>query len=159
MLYATCARHSCVCFCWKEPVMRRKHTVLSAPLFWKRFNKGVKILFNDYFKKLSQSFLNLRKTVIINKTGDGIGNGFLSEWCMSWRFGFDVSERPLSRLLLVLLWTGWLTVTSHPLYRVDAQDVKALSHDGGCGLTKQHPPHIDFDHLTWGEKDRKNITT
>lgn len=40
-------------------------------------------------------------------------------------------------------------VTSHPPYRVDAQDVKTLSHDGGCGLTEQHPPHVDFHHLTW----------
>lgn len=40
------------------------------------------------------------------------------------------------------------TMTSHPVDRVDAQDFKAFGHDGGGGFTEEHPPHVDFDHLT-----------
>lgn len=94
-------------------------------------------------------------------------------------FGFDVSERD-SRFLsllfidmlslhLLLVWTlvnldaqgrknkaeaGWITVTSHLADGVDAQDVKALGHDGGRGFAEQHPPHVDLYHLTWRERRR-----
>lgn len=44
-------------------------------------------------------------------------------------------------------------VTSHPLHRVEAQDVEALSHDGGSGVTEQHPPHVDLHHLTWNNQN------
>lgn len=53
---------------------------------------------------------------------------------------------------------GWVAVTSHPvtshpLDGVDAEDVEAFGHDGCCGFTEQHPPHVDLHHLTWGEKN------
>lgn len=48
---------------------------------------------------------------------------------------------------------GSLPVTSHPFHRVEAQDVEALSHDGGSGITEQHPPHVDLHHLAWKKQN------
>lgn len=57
---------------------------------------------------------------------------------------------------------GWSAVTSrlvtlHPVDGVDAQDVKAFGHDGGCGFTEEHPPHVDLNHLTWRERHTESI--
>lgn len=42
---------------------------------------------------------------------------------------------------------------SHPGDRVDAQDVEAFGHDGGSGITQEHPPHVDLYHLTCQETE------
>lgn len=44
---------------------------------------------------------------------------------------------------------------SHPLDGVDSQNVEAFGHDGSRGFAQQHPPHVDFDHLTWRQTEKQ----